>query len=145
MNFHTGTLLLIALVCEKFDNYGDEFTDTIMKYYTPEQLTSAKSRVDFSTDDNMKLVELLAISIESDDREEIEEEVTYQLFKLDRKMNKLFKGKKSELNAVKNESVDSPGRTTQIFVMSDFEMLTFHVYFCFFVSCFLFGFFIATL
>ena len=93
------------MVCEKFDNYGDEFTDTIMKYYTPEQLTLAKSRVDFSTDDNIKLVELLAISIESEDREEIEEEVSYQLFKLDRKMNTLFKGRKSEQSALKRSAL----------------------------------------
>ena len=92
LNFHTGTLLLIALVCEKFDNYGDEFTDTIMKYYTPEQLTLAKSRVDFSTDDNIKLVELLAISIESEDREEIEEKVRSRLI-LCIYFNRLFEGR----------------------------------------------------
>ena len=42
-------------------------------------------------------------------------------------MNKLFKGKKSEQNAIKNESKDSPGRFTQIFVKGGSELLVLDV------------------
>ena len=56
---YIGTLLLIALVCQKFDNYENEFTYAVMHHYTPEQLTLAKSRVDLMTDANKQLVAII--------------------------------------------------------------------------------------
>ena len=93
-NHSKGTLELIALVCQKFDNYEDEFTFALMNHFTPEQLTLATRRVDLTIDVNKKLVELLSNSLEPDD---IEEEIGYELFKLDRKMNsEVFKNTRSE-------------------------------------------------
>ena len=97
---YKGTLQLVALVCQKFDNYGDEFTFSLMKHFTPEVLTVAKSKVNFTVDVNRKLIELLTGSLESAD---IEEEVGYELFKLDRKMNQLVNKPKAAYNRYRLE------------------------------------------
>ena len=83
-----------------------------MDHFTPEQLTLATRRVDLTTDVNKNLVELLAKSLEPDD---VEEEIGYELFKLDRKMNsELFKNKKSEAEVLYRRKLEYELEITDI-------------------------------
>ena len=120
---HIGTLLLVALACQQFDSYENDFTYTLMDQYSPAQLTLAKSRVILTTETNMLLIGLLAREkvnspLSDDDLDEIEEEIGYQLFKLDRQMNKLAR-----------KSVARNNKCSQVFVMAESRTVTLDVNF----------------
>ena len=88
------TKILVALVCDRFDNYSGEFKEvsafticnkTVNRNSNTTMMTTRQ--VDLRSEQNKPLVELIAKQkIDSNNIDAIEEEIEFQVFKFDRNL-----------------------------------------------------------
>jgi len=83
------TKIVVVLVCSRFDGYSNDYVKKLIREHDADEVVRATRRVDLRTDFHKPLLELIVKKkITSTNIDQIEEEVEFLIFKLDRDLQK---------------------------------------------------------